>query len=250
MESKQYCSLKSPEDAKKEMDDMTHREMEKLNKILKEKPQLLNKHSSDSSDSDSISISSSDSDEKHMSYRFYANEKKMDKLEERKHFATLEINNLMLENGELKKEIEELKNKNKSMSDMVHTILKIDDIKILDTFDGTRLTDMAPNLQFLTEIIINLEKQYKEVLSQICVLKLELENNFKEDKYENIKKAYYQNIMNFEREINKKFSIRRKEYEECIYKMNRDHHNTISAAYVIFILLISFVLYKFICFTL
>lgn len=220
METKQFCHLKTPEEAQNEMESFTKKEMEKLTRILKEKPHLLNKHDSDSSDSDSLSVSSSDSDEKILSYKLMKKEKELDKMEERKHFATLEINNLLLENIDLKKELEELRIQNNVINNLVHTISKIHDIKVLDNFDDYRL-DENSSFSYVTEVIINLQKKYLDINDQISVLKMELVNNFKDEKYKKIKTFYDAEITNFESCIKEKYENKRKDLERYIFRINK-----------------------------
>ena len=115
--SQQFCIKKTPEESKKEMDELTKKEIDKLAEQIKANPSILkrNKYNYDS-ESDISSESSSDTDSSDSSssrshYKSKINksaidickkELVIDKLEEKNYFKTLEMNNLMLENSHFK----------------------------------------------------------------------------------------------------------------------------------------------------
>jgi hypothetical protein len=244
METKQFCHLKSPEEAQKETEDFTKKEMEKLTKILKEKPHLLNKYESDSSDCESVSVSSN-RDSKMLTYKLMRKEKELDKMEERKHFATLEINNLLLENIDLKKELEEIRIQNTVVNNLVHTITKIHDIKVLDNFDDYRL-DESNNFSYVTEVIINLQKKYLDINDHISILKTELVNNFKDDKYKKIKIFYDGEISNFESNVKEKYENKRKDFEKYIFQINKKNKFLEILIFSSFVAIVALFISKFI----
>jgi len=125
---KQFCVKKSQEDVYKEMEELTKIEMEKLHKKIKENPKILKPkpiYESDSDDdildssfsstvtssSDSDHINKNDSMKNNNSITLFKKEQIIDKLEEKNYYKSLELSNLMLENNELKDELENLKEK-------------------------------------------------------------------------------------------------------------------------------------------
>ena len=106
--SEQFCIKKTPEEAKKEMEETTRKELEKLTQQIKSNPALLKPNMAydsdtdsdyESSSSDSSSSSSSSSSRSKTKYKtkinknaidIFKKETTIDKLEEKNYYKTLD----------------------------------------------------------------------------------------------------------------------------------------------------------------
>lgn len=211
MDSKQFCIKKTQEEMDKEMKETTEREMAKLTKKIKENPSLIIKDdSSDSSDSDEDSLEHSDSDYESESLRLYKKKMEIKKLEEKKHFTDLELNNLIVENTELKDKVKTLEEQNKKMVDMLNTMVKIKDIQsMLSDLDTIQVYHQYTDLERATAQFIKLEKLFDSIKSNIIALEDEIKNNF-DEKHIILQNNFRIELYEFENKVKDKYTSKKK----------------------------------------
>ena len=216
MDSKQFCTKKTQEEMDKEMKETTEREMNKLTKKIKENPSLIKKdyssNSSDSSDSSDSSNSSdsSDSDYESETLRLYKKKIEIKKLEEKKHFTNLELNNLIVENSELKDKLKKLDEEHKKINDMICTMIKIKDIQmIISDIDNIQVYHNYTDLDTATSQFIKLEKLFDSLKLNILTLQDEIKNNF-DEKHIVLQNNYKIELTEFENKVIDKYNSKKK----------------------------------------
>lgn len=234
--SQQFCIKKTPEEFKKEMDSSTQKEIEKLAEHLKANPTLLrNKYKSDSdTDSSSSSSSSSDTDSDSSSSKsnykhkinknaidIYKKETVIDKLEEKNYFKTLELNNLMLENSQLKKEnllfitkIKEYELQTKIISEIID-MNKNEPLKN----NGSYLIDTNFSTTNMNSKMMLLQKEFDAYNTKI----LNLIDDLNKIPNSNIKTHYNQELAKISILLNKNYAFNNKLIDNFLTKVkNRE----------------------------
>ena len=235
--SQQFCIKKTPEELKKEMEDVTRREIDKLAEQIKANPSILkrNKYNYDSESDDSTvsssdSSDSSDSSSSRSHYKSKINksaidickkELVIDKLEEKNYFKTLEMNNLMLENSHLKDEntmlslkIKELELQSKIISDVIELSRTVP-LKIV----YNNLTELNMNSK-----MIQIQKDFDKYNTQITKLITDL--NSLSDSL--TKTHYNQELAKIKILLNKNYDFNNKLVDKFILKVkNREKCNLI-----------------------
>jgi hypothetical protein len=235
--SQQFCIKKTPEESKKEMEDITKREIEKLAEQIKANPSILkrNKYNYDSESDDSTvsssdSSDSSDSSSSRSHYKSKINksaidickkELVIDKLEEKNYFKTLEMNNLILENSHLKDEntmlslkIKELELQSKIISHVIELSCS-EPLKVV----YTNLTESNMNSKMM-----QIQKEFDKYNTQISKLITDL--NSLSDSV--IKAHYNQELAKINITLNKNYEFNNKLVDKFILKVkNREKCNLI-----------------------
>lgn len=223
--SQQFCSKKTPEETKKEMDESTRIELEKLNLQIKANPLLLKsklKYDSDSSsDTSTDSSSSSSSSSSNSKYKSKINrnaidickkEQVIDKLEEKNFFKKLELNNLMLENSQIKQEnqylalkVKEFELQSKIIIDVIE-MSKNEPLKM----DFSNLSNTNVNLKMM-----NLQKEFDSY--NIKIIKAIESLNSLSDCV--IKAHYNQELAKINIKLNKNFEFNNKIVNNYLIKI-------------------------------
>ena len=185
----QFCEKKTPEEAKKEMEELTKKELMLLTQKILDNPNIIkpkmNYESSDDSDSDSsissnTSSSSSYKHKKHhsipvlnkQSLNIFKKEQTIDKLEEKNYFKTLELSNAILEKTRLEEENRNIRKRLIETEAIVKIISDIIELskKELIKVNGSLKKD---NITFK---MLNLQKEYDSELNLMNLIKNNLNN--------------------------------------------------------------------------
>lgn len=223
METAYYCSKKTPEEAQREMEELTRREIIKLTEKIAQNPELL-KHKfmgdsddeSSCSDSDSMSDDTSSiesSDSENNALVIYKKEQEIDKLSEKNYYKSLEMNNLMVENQHLKDELNKIVNQNMKHTRIIESFKKLFEYKtsmkanVLTISQGESIKDITSSLvKVQSEYLVN--QKLLDELKQ-TVINNEFEDVFKvyfvseiENLHANIKTIYDTNYETLNKHIN------------------------------------------------
>lgn len=177
METPQYCIKKTPEDAQREMEELTRREIIKLTEKIAQNPEILrHKFMGDSDDESSCSSSLSDdtssvesSESESNALVIYKKEQEIDKLSEKNYYKSLEMNNLMIENQHLKDELNKIMVQNRNNTRIIDSFKKLFEYKtsmkssVLNITEGTSIKE-------ITESLIEIQSKFienKKLLSEL-----------------------------------------------------------------------------------
>ena len=160
MNTPQYCIKISTEEANKEAIDYTKQELLLLAKEISES-EFMNKSSSES-----------DVEEDNNTLTIYKKNEEIAKLEREQHYKNLQISNLMLENEQLKENLEKIKTINNNINGLSTFITKL--IETSDFIYGTNnfTIEIDENLPSITRKMIQLQKNNDIINDKINRLKL------------------------------------------------------------------------------
>ena len=160
MNTPQYCVKISTEEANKEAIDYTKQELLLLAKEISES-EFMNKSSSES-----------DVEEDNNTLTIYKKNEEIAKLEREQHYKNLQISNLMLENEQLKENLEKIKTINNNINGLSTFITKL--IETSDFIYGTNnfTIEIDENLPSITRKMIQLQKNNDIINDKINRLKL------------------------------------------------------------------------------
>jgi len=160
MNTPQYCVKISTEEANKEAIDYTKQELLLLAKEISES-EFMNKSSSES-----------DVEEDNNTLTIYKKNEEIAKLEREQHYKNLQISNLMLENEQLKENLEKIKTINNNINGLSTFITKL--IETSDVIYGTNnfTIEIDENLPSITRKMIQLQKNNDIINDKINRLKL------------------------------------------------------------------------------
>jgi len=197
-----FATLRTPEQAKQESEDLTKIELDKLMNQIVNNPKLLkpkklhsnsdnddssdesSKESSDESSDSSISYSSSESSKSSKKNRnrkyykkidnnnieIYKKENKIDDLERKLYYKNLHLSNITLKNSKLMNENEILMNKSKENELLLNIILGIIDYsseKLFKNMDNISKENVFDKRNFLQEQLKNNENKLLEINKKI-----------------------------------------------------------------------------------
>jgi hypothetical protein len=221
--TKQFCELKTQEQAQREMEELTKKELEKLQEKIKNNPKILQKNFNDDDElSSSLSSSTEDSeylpdesessdDDKpkvHIHYKKSSRDKdervkkdlmrvlkkdlEIENLEKKEYFKNLELNNLSLENSTLKKELEIIKKEHLNQQKFLDFILKFMAEKNIKYYDNIKEDHIMSTTQLLklTSILVELEKKTIIIDENHRELDKDLQEIVLHEKYKPIKEFY------------------------------------------------------------
>jgi hypothetical protein len=239
-EIRQFCELKTPEEANKEMEDLTKKELEKLKEKIKNNPKILLKNFSDDDELSTLSSSTEDSEyipednesesesseydkpKVHIHYkksskdnnerikkdlmRVLKKDLEIENFEKKEYFRNLELNNLTLENSSLKEELKIIKQEHLNQQKFLDFILKFMKLKSKKYYDNIKEEHIMTISQLLklTSILVDIEKRSIIIDED----HRELDNDLKEivlhQKYTPLKELYIELII---RNMTKHFNI-------------------------------------------
>ena len=232
--SEQFCIKKTPEEVKKEMEETTRKELEKLTQQIKNNPSLLKPNMAydsdtdsdyESSSSDSSSSSSSSSSRSKTKYKtkinknaidIFKKETTIDKLEEKNYYKTLELSNLILENSKLKEEninfqkiISDYVLQSKIISEVIE-LSKNEPLKV----NGHYLINEDLNIANMNSKIFFLQKEFDKYNTQINKLITDL-NSLSDS---SVKAFYNQELAKINITVNKNYEFNNKMVDAYITK--------------------------------
>jgi hypothetical protein len=228
METPQYCIKKTPEDAQREMEELTRREIIKLTEKIAQNPEILrHKFMGDSDDESSDSSSLSDdtssvesSESESNALVIYKKEQEIDKLSEKNYYKSLEMNNLMIENQHLKDEINKLMVQNRNNTRIIDSFKKLFEYKISMKSNVLTIVEGA-SIKEITSSLVEIQSQFvtnKKLLSDLETETNEFEDVFKQYftseikvLLDNITKLYDSNYESLNNHISKISEERAKE---------------------------------------
>jgi hypothetical protein len=196
METKQYCIKKTPNEAQKEMEELTRREIIKLTEKISQNPDVLrpkfiedsDDDSYDDSDSDDTSlessVSDSDSDNENSALVIYKKEQEIDKLSERNYYKSLEMSNLIVENGKLKDELMKMQAQNNNNNRIIESFRKLFEYKNTMKINPFIIAE-GYSIKEITSSLVEVQTDF--VLNKKRLTELENEVN----SFEDIFKQYF-----------------------------------------------------------
>ena len=177
--------------AQKQMEELTKVELQKLTETIKKNPQLLKPKFMDSDlETDSDYLSDSDSNGSSVtsyhnkSLTVYKKELEIDKLQEKHHYKTLELSNLMCENSKLKNEMKEIKNQHDESIKFIDFVKKIIQLKEKNIFSN-EIINFNQDIKSISSNMLTIQKEYETALDEINKLKKLIEHQ------ENLIKIYF-----------------------------------------------------------
>ena len=261
--SEQFVMRKTNEEMKKEMEELTRLEMEKLTKTIKENPMLLqpkniqpsesgteSEGSSSTSSSSSSSTSSYHSRSRHKSRKhkkqkniikkdqtvdIMKKDQCIDKLEEKNYYKTLELSNLILENGQMKQEIDQLKKVNQEyilQIKIISDIIELNKNEPLKT-NGNYLIDSDLNNKNMSSKMFILQKEFDEYKHKITKLTDDLKLFNNDSKTSNIYIYYNKELNNITSKLNNNYDFNNKLIDTYI---SRTKNKEIAISIIIFLL--------------
>lgn len=210
---------KSPEEAQKEMVELSKIELQKLAETIAKNPELLKPKFMDSdSETDSDYMSDSDSNASSVtsyhnkSLTVYKKELEIDKLQEKNHYKTLELSNLIYENSKLKQEVKEVKNLYDESIKFIEFIKKIIQLKDKTIFSDDNI-NFSEDIKIVSVKMLNIQKEYDTASQEIIILKNLV------DSQENLIKNYFGKELklietNIENIYQKNFNLLNKKLQE------------------------------------
>lgn len=199
METKQYCIKKSPDEAQKEMEELTRREIIKLTEKISQNPDVLrpkfiedsdDDDSYDDSDSDdtsivsSVSDSASDSGNENSALVIYKKEQEIDKLSERNYYKSLEMSNLIVENEKLKDELMKTKTYNNNNNRIIESFRKLFEYKNTMKINPFIIAE-GSSIKEITSSLVDVQSEFVQNKKRL----VELENEV--NSFEDIFKQYF-----------------------------------------------------------
>jgi hypothetical protein len=189
--SVEVSNKKTPEEAQKEMEELTKIELQKLAETISKNPELLKpKFMESDSESDSDYTSDSDSNASSVpsyhnkSLTVYKKELEIDKLQEKNHYKTLELSNLIYENSKLKIEIKEVKSQYDDSIKFIDFVKKIIQLKEKNIFSN-EIINFNQDIKTISTNMLTIQKEYDVALEEINKLKKLIDNQ------ENLIKIYF-----------------------------------------------------------
>jgi len=189
--SVEVTNKKTQEEAQKEMEELTKIELQKLAETIAKNPDLLKPKFMDS-DSDTDSDYNSDSDSNapsvsnyhNKSLTVYKKELEIDKLQEKNHYKTLELTNLICENSKLKKDMKEIKSQYDESIKFIDFVNKIIQLKEKNIFSNESI-NFNQDIKIISTSMLTIQKEYDAALDDINKLKILIANQ------ENLIKIYF-----------------------------------------------------------
>jgi hypothetical protein len=167
-----FTEKRTPEEARKEMEELTKKELSALNEKIIKNPSILKpmlNYDSDSSSSYSLSSSSSSSSaisykksKKYPNIEVIKQESKIDKLAEKNYYKTLELSNLMLENTKLKDLNNALKIKSDEREKLFNLLKEILEFTLNDRINNKDLNFDILSSDNIIYKSIELQKSFNE----------------------------------------------------------------------------------------
>lgn len=231
---------KSAEEAQKEMVELSKIELQKLAETIAKNPELLKPKFMDSdSETDSDYMSDSDSNASSVtSYRnksltVYKKELEIDKLQEKNHYKTLELSNLIYENSKLKQEVKEVKNLYDESIKFMDLVKKIIQLKDKTIFSNDNI-NFSEDIKIVSAKMLTVQKEYDTVSQEITTLRNLINSE------ENLIKNYFGKELrlietNIETIYNRNFNLLNKRLQEL------DRNKTID--YLLLIMVIIYICY-------
>lgn len=177
----QYCVKKTPEEAQKEMEEMTKKELLALNKHIKNNPEIIIKKKIILDDNESYISSDNETDN---CKEIYDLQKELDDVDNKYRYSLLEINNLTIQVNELSETVSNLINENAELYKFQTTVEKILQLDYdLDNFIN-KVTQIKED-NILTKRIQDMPNKDKvgvimEIVIPLETLAIELRNRYNE----------------------------------------------------------------------
>ncbi len=226
------------------MEDLTKKEIKKLAESIRTNPEILKNDESSESELELDSSSESDSSSyRNSSVELYKKAKKIEKLEEKQYYKALEINNLNLENIELKDKIAEYETTQKIHKFMFETIVKIICLKNIDKIDTIEVYK-GDNLKLISSKMIQLEENYQQVIKNANKLKEDINIFNYADNIELIRTYYKNLISDFLTNYEKKYTKKREYIESCFNTVNNKNNYFLNFLLIVFMAYIYSLYYK------
>ena len=243
-----YCVKKTPEEAQKEMEELTKKELEKLAKNISEHPELLKPKflesdddtESEYSDSSDCSCSSSDSSsvDRPNTLTVYQKELEIDKLQTKNHFKTLEITNIMCEKSKLENEIKELKKNYDDSIKFIQFVKKVVELKENHNLPESALF-IGDTMETLSTKLVKLRNSYDSALDEMKKLRELIQNQD-----ELTKKYFTRELANIQSTLDTDYNKKFENIKSLMEKIVRDRQVGIFVAGFIFPLIMGYLVFQ------